>query len=69
MERAVAQRPTDATYLNSLGSALLEAARYDEAIDALRRATEARAGLRLGLVQPRPRLRAQHASRTKPFRH
>ena len=40
MERAVAQRPTDAACLNGLGSALLEAGRYDEAIAALRRATE-----------------------------
>jgi len=40
MERAVAQRPTDAACLNGLGSALLEAGRYDEAIAALRRASE-----------------------------
>jgi tetratricopeptide (TPR) repeat protein len=40
MERAVAQRPTDAAYLSSYGSALLETARYDEAIDALKRACE-----------------------------
>jgi tetratricopeptide (TPR) repeat protein len=41
MERAVAQRPNDAAHLNGLGSALLEAARYDEAIDVLRRAAAA----------------------------
>jgi tetratricopeptide (TPR) repeat protein len=40
MQRVVAQRPNDAGYLSSLGSALLEAARYDEAIDVLRRACE-----------------------------
>lgn len=41
MERAVALRPNDAAHLNGLGSALLEAARYDEAIDVLRRASQA----------------------------
>jgi tetratricopeptide (TPR) repeat protein len=40
MQRAIAHRPNDAAYWSSLGSALLEAARYDEAIDALRRACE-----------------------------
>ncbi len=40
MERAVAQRPNDAAYWSSYGSALLETARYDEAIDALKRACE-----------------------------
>ena len=40
MERAIALRPNDAAYWSSLGSALLESARYDEAIDALRRACE-----------------------------
>jgi tetratricopeptide (TPR) repeat protein len=40
MERAIAQRPNDAAYWSSYGSALLEAARYDEAIDALKRACE-----------------------------
>ncbi len=58
MERAVARRPTDATYLNSLGSALLEGARYDEAIDVLRRATNvepdyASAWYNLGLAYAR----------------
>jgi tetratricopeptide (TPR) repeat protein len=40
MERAIAQRPNDAAYWSSFGSALIEAARYDEAIDALRHACE-----------------------------
>jgi tetratricopeptide (TPR) repeat protein len=40
MQHAVAQRPNDVDYLNSLGSALLESTRYDEAIDALHRASE-----------------------------
>ena len=40
MERAVAQRPDDAAYWSSYGSALLEAARYDDAIAALKRACE-----------------------------
>lgn len=40
MERAIAQRPDDAAYWSSYGSALLETARYDEAIDALKRACE-----------------------------
>jgi len=44
MQRAVALRPGDVTYLNSLGSALLESARYDEAIDVLRRATSLEPG-------------------------
>lgn len=39
MERAIRQCPNDAVYLNSLGSALLEATCYDEAIDTLRRAS------------------------------
>jgi tetratricopeptide (TPR) repeat protein len=40
MQRAVAQRPNDVAFLNSLGSVLLESARYDEAIDVLRRASK-----------------------------
>ena len=40
MERAIAQRPDDAAYWSSYGSALLEAARYDDAITALKRACE-----------------------------
>ena len=40
MERAIAMRPNDAAYWSSFGSALIEAARYDEAIDALRHACE-----------------------------
>ena len=40
MERAIALWPNDAAYWSSLGSALLESARYDDAIDALRRACE-----------------------------
>lgn len=40
MERAIDMRPEDAAYWSSLGSALIDAARYDDAIDALRRACE-----------------------------
>jgi tetratricopeptide (TPR) repeat protein len=40
MERAIALHPNDAAFWSSMGSALLEAARYDEAIDALRHACE-----------------------------
>ena len=40
MERAIAQRPNDAAYWSSLGSAFIEAGRYDEAITALGRACE-----------------------------
>ncbi len=40
MERAIALRPDDAAYWSSLGSALIEASRYDDAIAALRRACE-----------------------------
>jgi tetratricopeptide (TPR) repeat protein len=40
MERAIALRPDDAAYWSSFGSALIDAARYDEAIDALRHACE-----------------------------
>ncbi|HEX3896945.1 MAG TPA: sulfotransferase [Rudaea sp.] len=40
MERAIALHPHDAAFWSSLGSALLEAARYDESIDALRRACD-----------------------------
>jgi tetratricopeptide (TPR) repeat protein len=40
MERAIEMRPTDAAYWSSYGSALIDAARYDDAIDALRRAVE-----------------------------
>ena len=40
MERAIALHPNDAAFWSSLGSALLEAARYDESIDALRRACD-----------------------------
>lgn len=40
MQSAIAQRPDDALYLNTLGTALIEANRYDEAIAALKRACE-----------------------------
>jgi tetratricopeptide (TPR) repeat protein len=40
MERAIALRPNDAAYWSSYGSALLESARYDDAIAALKRACE-----------------------------
>jgi tetratricopeptide (TPR) repeat protein len=40
MERAIALRPNDAAYWSSFGSALIDAARYDDAIDALRHACE-----------------------------
>src|SRR5215468_2010497 len=40
MERAIAMRPNDAAYWSSFGSALIEAARYDDAVDALRHACE-----------------------------
>jgi tetratricopeptide (TPR) repeat protein len=40
MKQAIAKRPDDAAYLSSLGSALIDAVRYDEAIAALRRACE-----------------------------
>ncbi len=40
MKRAIALRPNDAAYWSSLGSALIEASRYDEAISALHRACE-----------------------------
>jgi tetratricopeptide (TPR) repeat protein len=40
MERAIAQRPNDAAYWSSYGSALLDSARYDDAIAALKRACE-----------------------------
>lgn len=40
MERAIAMRPNDAAYWSSFGSALIEAARYDDAISALRHACE-----------------------------
>ena len=40
IERAIALRPDDAAYWSSLGSALIEVARYDEAITALRHACE-----------------------------
>ncbi len=38
LQQAIALRPDDALYLNTLGSALIEANRYDEAIITLRRA-------------------------------
>ncbi len=55
MQRAIALRGDDALYLSTLGSALIEASRYDEAIAALRRACEldpqlASAWYNLGLV-------------------
>ena len=40
MQRALAARPDDALYVNTLGSILLGAGRYDEAIAELRRACE-----------------------------
>jgi tetratricopeptide (TPR) repeat protein len=40
MERAIALRPDDAAYWSSFGSILIDAARYDDAIDALRHACE-----------------------------
>ncbi|MGH8121730.1 MAG: tetratricopeptide repeat protein, partial [Rudaea sp.] len=40
LQQAIALRPDDALYLNTLGSALIEASRYDEAIATLRRACE-----------------------------
>jgi len=40
MRRAVAQRPDDALYQNTLGTVLAEAGEYDEAITALRRCCE-----------------------------
>jgi tetratricopeptide (TPR) repeat protein len=40
MERAIALRPNDAAYWSTFGSALIDAARFDEAIDALRHACE-----------------------------
>lgn len=40
MERAIVLRPNDAAYWSSFGSALIEASRYDDAIDALRHACE-----------------------------
>jgi len=40
MERAIAQRPDDAAYWSSYGSALLDAARYDDAIAALKRSCD-----------------------------
>jgi tetratricopeptide (TPR) repeat protein len=55
MQRAIAQRPNDALYFNTLGSALINANRYDEAISTLQRAcaldpTLAVAWFNLGLV-------------------
>jgi len=40
LRRAIASRPDDALYLSSLGSALIDGYRYDEAIDVLRQATQ-----------------------------
>lgn len=40
MERAVALRPNEASYWSCLGSVLIEASHYDDAITALRRACE-----------------------------
>ncbi len=58
MQHVVRQRPNDPIHLHSLGSALLESARYDEAIDVLRRATSlapdyASAWYNLGLAYAR----------------
>lgn len=55
LKLAIALRPSDALYLNTLGSALIEGNRYDEAIATLRRACEldpklASAWFNLGLV-------------------
>src|SRR5512144_2214745 len=47
MRRAVAQRPRDALYQNTLGTVLAEAGAYDEAIDALKRCCELQPGLAL----------------------
>lgn len=40
LRRAIASRPNDALYLSTLGSALIDSYRYDEAIDVLRQATQ-----------------------------
>jgi len=40
MDQAIKLRPDGAAYWSSFGSALIEAARYDDAIDALRRAVD-----------------------------
>lgn len=45
MQRALAQRPQDALYHNTLGSLLGTAGQYDAAIDALRRTCELQPGL------------------------
>ncbi len=63
LQRAIAARPDDALYLSSLGSALIDGYRYDEAdrdaapSDAPRRIARER------LVQPRPRAHARDADR------
>ena len=58
LRRAIAARPDDALYLSSLGSALIDGYRYDEAIEALRQATQhdeslASAWYNLGLAHMR----------------
>lgn len=58
LRRAVALRPDDALYLSTLGSALIDGYRYDEAIDVLRQATQrdeslASAWYNLGLANMR----------------
>src|ERR1700743_455160 len=45
LRRALAARPDDALYLNTLGSVLIDAFAYDEAIDVLRQATQRDASL------------------------
>jgi tetratricopeptide (TPR) repeat protein len=45
LRRAIASRPNDALYLSTLGSALIDSYRYDEAIDVLRQATQHDASL------------------------
>ena len=52
--RALARDPLYPEALNNLGNALVQQQRLDEAIPAYDRAVEVRAGLRRGLVQPRP---------------
>lgn len=58
LQRAIAARPDDAVYLNTLGSVLIDAYRYDDAIDLLRQATRrdeslASAWYNLGLAHMR----------------
>ncbi|HEX4480101.1 MAG TPA: tetratricopeptide repeat protein, partial [Rudaea sp.] len=40
LRRALASRPDDALYMSTLGGALIDNYRYDEAIDVLHRATQ-----------------------------